>query len=102
MERRLFLTRLPLFPAVVFNGIPLLASQAQQGRPIKLAGQVRYYEPGKRIGIDIQPQVEKIYDLTAKDCTYVVDPDVRVGSNVITEEKKEENGKKMVSIRVQR
>jgi hypothetical protein len=63
------------------------------------AGRVGFYEPSKRIRIDILPQVEKVYDLTQKKCVYSIGPDIEVGTNVTVKETKSHDGTKQVTIR---
>ncbi len=65
-------------------------------------GEVRYFEPGRWIGIVIRYQVEQTYNLRSEKCSYQIDPNVRVGSDVLIEEEKDEFGKKVVSIHVKR
>ena len=66
----------------------------------KLDGEVRYYDPGKRIDIGIRPEVDKSYNLSSKETIYKIDPAVSVGSKVEVEETKDEAGQKLVTIHI--
>lgn len=79
-----------------------MALYADDKPAVKLDGTVSYYKPGEWIAIVIRPQVEKTYNLADKDNTYVLDPDLRVGSKVNMEESKDSSGHTTVSIHLKR
>jgi hypothetical protein len=82
----------PLLPAQVKSPPSAVSGET------KYNGEVRKYTPGSVIELDIGDKRSKTYDLTDRDTTYQLDPELGVGRNVSIVEAKDAQGRKLVTI----
>jgi hypothetical protein len=78
-----------------YQSAPAAAQEARETEPI--TGKVKTYTPGKRLEIDVAVGMDKEYDLTDKNVTANVNPNVKVGTEVKVWEKTAD-GRKMITV----
>lgn len=85
-----------LLPCAAQNQ-PASDSVAHQG--LDRTGQVRVYDPGNTLAINIGDGREKAYDLKDRNISLRMDPRVRAGSYVSFREETTANGAKVIIVR---
>jgi hypothetical protein len=86
-----------VLPAVIAQEKTEAASASQLSDAVKYEGEVRDYDPGKALAVEIGRMKVKAYDLTDNQVTYAIEQGVSRGSKVnITET--DAGGRHIVSV----